>query len=112
MKNVLKRVCMSFLAFATLVTTLPITQVHAEGKEYWTESTGHVGFVEKVMNDGSISETFNEGHLVVEGEEAFCIDINTPFITGNKTRFDADTRMSQDQISDVALSIEYVNQWC
>ena len=111
MKNVLKRVCMSFLAFATLVTTLPITQVHAEGKEYWTESTGHVGFVEKVMNDGSISETFNEGHLVVEGEEAFCIDINTPFITGNKTRFDADTRMSQDQISDVALSIEYVNQY-
>lgn len=111
MKNVLKRVCMSFLAFATLVTTLPITQVYAEGKEYWTESTGHVGFVEKVMNDGSISETFNEGHLVVEGEEAFCIDINTPFITGNKTRFDADTRMSQDQISDVALSIEYVNQY-
>ena len=111
MKNVLKRVCMSFLAFATLVTTLPITQVHAEGKEYWTESTGHVGFVEKVMNDGSISETFNEGHLVVEGEEAFCIDINTPFITGNKTRFNADTRMSQDQISDVALSIEYVNQY-
>ena len=102
---------MSFLAFATLVTTLPITQVYAEGKEYWTESTGHVGFVEKVMNDGSISETFNEGHLVVEGEEAFCIDINTPFITGNKTRFDADTRMSQDQISDVALSIEYVNQY-
>ena len=111
MKNVLKRVCMSFLAFAMLVTTLSITKVHAESTQYWTESIGHVGFVEKVMNDGSISETFNEGHLVVEGEEAFCIDINTPFITGNKTRFDADTRMSQDQISDVALSIEYVNQY-
>lgn len=111
MKNVLKRVCMSFLAFATLVTTLPITQVYAEGKEYWTESTGHVGFVEKVMNDGSISETFNEGHLLVEGEEAFCVDINTAFQPGYKTRVNASSRLSEDQISDVALSIEYVKQY-
>ena len=73
MKTVLKRVCMSFLAFATLVTTLPITQVHAESTQYWTESIGHVGMVEQVMNDGSISASFNEGHLMVEGEEAFCV---------------------------------------
>ncbi len=111
MKNVLKRVCMSFLAFATLITTLPITQVHAAGKEYWTESTGHVGMVEQVMNDGSISATFNEGHLMVEGEEAFCVDINTAFKTGYKTRVNANSRLSEEQISDVALSIEYVKQY-
>lgn len=111
MKNVLKRVCMSFLAFATLVTTLPITQVHAEGKEYWTESTGHVGMVEQVMNDGSISATFNEGHLMVEGDEAFCVDINTAFKPGYKTRANASSKLSEDQISDVALSIEYVKQY-
>ena len=51
---------MSFLAFAMLVTTLPITQVHAESTQYWTESIGHVGMVEQVMNDGSISASFNE----------------------------------------------------
>ena len=111
MKNVLKRVCMSFLAFATLVTTLPITQVHAESTQYWTESIGHVGMVEQVMNDGSISASFNEGHLMVEGEEAFCVDINTAFQPGYKTRVNANSRLSEDQISDVALSIEYVKQY-
>ena len=111
MKNVLKRVCMSFLAFAMLVTTLPITQVHAESTQYWTESIGHVGMVEQVMNDGSISASFNEGHLMVEGEEAFCVDINTAFQPGYKTRVNANSRLSEDQISDVALSIEYVKQY-
>ena len=63
------------------------------------------------MNDGSIGSTFNEGHLTVEGEDAYCIDINTDFRNGYKTRADASTRMSADQISDVALSIEYVKQY-
>ena len=61
--------------------------------------------------DGSIGSTFNEGHLTVEGEDAYCIDINTDFKNGYKTRADASTRMSADQISDVALSIEYVKQY-
>lgn len=111
MKNVLKRVCMSFLAFATLVTTLPITQVYAASNKYWTESIGHVGIVEKVMNDGSIEASFDEGHFTVEGEEAFCVDINTEFRPGYKVRANANTQMSDDQISDVALSIEYVKQY-
>ena len=63
------------------------------------------------MNDGSIGSTFNEGHLTVDGEDAYCIDINTDFRNGYKTRTDAGTRMSADQIADVALSIEYVKQY-
>lgn len=39
------------------------------------------------------------------------MDINTNFRNGYKTRVDASTRMSDDQISDVALSIEYVSQY-
>ncbi len=108
MKKMLKRLCTGFLALATVVTALPTTPVHAESKQYWTESKERVGIVEKVMNDGSIGSTFNEGHLTVEGEDAYCIDINTDFRNGYKTRADASTRMSADQISDVALSIEYV----
>ena len=77
----------------------------------WTESKERVGIVEKVMNDGSIGSTFNEGHLTVESEDAYCIDINTDFKNGYKTRADASSRMSIDQISDVALSIEYVKQY-
>ena len=111
MKKILKRLATGFLAFATIVTALPTTAVHASEKQYWTESAERVGIVEKVMNDGSIGSTFNEGHMTVEGEDAFCVDINTNFRNGYKTRADASTRMSYDQISDVALSIEYVNQY-
>ena len=111
MKKTWKRLCTGFLALATVVTALPTTPVHAESKQYWTESKERVGIVEKVMNDGSIGSTFNEGHLTVEGEDAYCIDINIDFKNGYKTRADASTRMSADQISDVALSIEYVKQY-
>ena len=111
MKKTWKRLCTGFLALATVVTALPTTPVHAENKQYWTESKERVGIVEKVMNDGSIGSTFNEGHLTVESEDAYCIDINTDFKNGYKTRADASSRMSADQISDVALSIEYVKQY-
>lgn len=44
--------------------------------------------------------------MKVEGETAYCVDIKTNFKNGYKTRADASTRMSADQISDVALSLE------
>ena len=111
MKKILKRLATGFLAFATIVTALPTTAVHASEKQYWTESAERVGIIEKVMNDGSIGSTFNEGYMKVEGETAYCVDINTNFKNGYKTRADASTRMSADQISDVALSLEYVKQY-
>ncbi|MDB6474840.1 VaFE repeat-containing surface-anchored protein [Blautia wexlerae] len=111
MKKTWKRLCTGFLALATVVTALPSTPVHAESKQYWTESAERVGIIEKVMNDGSIGSTFNEGMMKVEGETAYCIDINTDFKNGYKTRADASSRMSADQISDVALSLEYVKQY-
>ena len=86
MKKTWKRLCTGFLALVTVVTALPTTPVHAESKQYWTESKERVGIVEKVMNNGSIGSTFNEGHLTVEGEDAYCIDINTDFKNGYKTQ--------------------------
>ena len=68
MKKTWKRLCTGFLALATVVTALPTTPVHAESKQYWTESAERVGIIEKVMNDGSIGSTFNEGYMKVEGE--------------------------------------------
>ena len=49
--------------------------------------------------------------MKVEGETAYCVDINTSFKNGYKTRSDASSRMSSDQIADVALSLEYVKQY-
>ena len=65
MKKTWKRLCTGFLALATVVTALPTTPVHAESKQYWTESAERVGIIEKVMNDGSIGSTFNEGYMKV-----------------------------------------------
>ena len=110
-KKTWRRLCTGFLAFATIVTALPVIAVHASETQYWTESKGQVGRIEKVMNDGSIASTFNEGYLHVEEEPAYCVDINADFKNGYKTRTDASTRMSEEQISDVALSLEYVKQY-
>ncbi|MBS6519786.1 MAG: VaFE repeat-containing surface-anchored protein [Clostridiales bacterium] len=110
MKGLIKRLCTGFLALATIATSLP-TSVHASEKQYWTDGKTTAGVIEKVMNDGSIESIFNESLMTVEGETAYCIDINTVFEAGYKTRADASTRMSTDQIADVALSLEYVKQY-
>ena len=111
MNKILKRLLTGVLTLATVFTALPTTAVHAAEKQYWTESSERVGIVEKVMNDGSIGSTFNEGHMTVEGEDAYCVDINTNFKNGYKTRSDASTCLSDDQIADIALSLEYVKQY-
>ena len=111
MNKILKRLLTGVLTLATVFTARPTTAVHAAETQYWTASEERVGIVEKVMNDGSIGSTFNEGHMTVEGEDAYCIDINTGFKNGYKTRADASTRMTVDQIADVALSLEYVKQY-
>ena len=103
MNKLVKRLLTGTLAFATILTALPVTAVHASGNQYWTESAERVGYIEQIMNDGSIKSTFHEGHMKVEGETAYCVDINTNFKNGYKTRSDASTRMSSDQIADVAL---------
>lgn len=107
MKKIWKRVCTGILALTTILTALPITSVQAAETQYWTESAERVGHVEHLMNDGTIKSTFNEGHMRVEGETAYCVDINTGFKNGYKTRHDASASMSADQIEDVALSLEY-----
>ena len=111
MKKIWKRVCTGLLALTTILTALPITSVQAAETQYWTESSERVGYIEHVMNDGTIHSTFNEGHMRVEGETAYCVDINTGFKNGYKIRHDASSSMSAAQIEDVALSLEYVKQY-
>lgn len=111
MKKIWKRVCTWILALTTILTVLPTTSVYAAETQYWTESSERVGYIEHVMNDGTIHSTFNEGHMKVEGETAYCVDINTGFKNGYKTRHDASASMSAAQIEDVALSLEYVKQY-
>ena len=99
MKKIMNRLLAGVLSLAAVFTTLPVSQVQATEKQYWTESAERVGMIEKVMNDGSIGSTFNEGMMKVDGETAYCVDINTNFQNVYKTRADASTRMSADQIA-------------
>ena len=68
MKKMLKRLCTGFLALATVVTALPTTPVHAESKQYWTESKERVGIIEKVMNDGSITMPYSSSMRMPQQE--------------------------------------------
>lgn len=44
--------------------------------------------------------------MQVERKTAYCIDINTNLLLRYKTQYDVISKMSADQISDVALSLD------
>ena len=54
MKKIWKRVCTGILALTTILTALPISTVQAAETQYWPESSERVGYIEHVMNDGTI----------------------------------------------------------
>lgn len=49
--------------------------------------------------------------MIADGQTAYCIDINTDFKSGYKNHINAEDRMSDEQITDVALSLEYVKEY-
>ena len=59
MNKLVKRLLTGTLALATILTALPVTAVHASGNQYWMESAERVGYIEQIMNDGSIKSTFH-----------------------------------------------------
>lgn len=111
MKKIIKRICTGVLTLATVFTALPISQVQASENQYYTNAPDNAGRVVQIDNNGNEVANFVESWMLVEGETAYCIDINTKFEAGYKARYDATSKMTADQISDVALSLEYVKQY-
>lgn len=109
MEKILKRLLTAILAIVTVFTTLPVTQVHAADSVY-THSDGHAGTVVKVTDGGSKESTFEEGWLKADGKTAYCIQLGEAFQSGYKTRKNAAERLSEAQINDVALNLEYVKK--
>ena len=110
MKKILKRLLTGVLTLTTVFTALPVTQVHAADSVY-TTADGKAGTIVKVDNSGTEIKSFEESIMTADGQTAYCVDINTNFESGYKNRVDAKGRMSDDQISDVALNLEYVKQY-
>ena len=109
MEKILKRLLTAILAIVTVFTTLPVTQTHAADSVY-THSDGHAGTVVKVTDGGSKESTFEEGWLKADGKTAYCIQLGVAFQSGNKIRKNATERLSETQINDVALNLEYVKK--
>lgn len=110
MKKIMKRLLTGVLTLATVFTALPVTQVHAADSVY-TTTDGKAGTIVKVDNSATEIKSFEESIMTADGQTAYCVDINTNFESGYKNRVDAKDRMSDDQISDVALNLEYVKQY-
>ena len=99
MKKIWKRVCTGLLTLTTILTALPTTSVQAAETQYWTESSERVGYIEHVMNDGTIHSTFNEGHMRVEG------DVDA-ILMGRRTQYPAEAiqlveRLAQEFVNDL-----------
>ena len=81
MKKIWKRVCTGILALTTIFNCITdyigsgsgntvLDRNRRERSAMWSD----------VMNDGTHTvDMFHEGHMRVEGETAYCVDINTGF---------------------------------
>ena len=110
MKKLMTRLLTGVLTLATVFTALPVTQVQAADSVY-THSDGKTGTVVKVTDGGEEASTFEEGCMKADGETAYCIQLGETFQSGYKTRKDATERLSEAQITDVALNLEYVKEY-
>lgn len=110
MKKKIKRLLSGVLAIATVLTAMPVTQVFAADSVY-THSDGTTGTVIKVTDGGEEESTFHEGWMKADGETAYCIQLGVTFQSGYKTRKDAREQLSEAQIKDVALNLEYVKNY-
>ncbi|MDO4339551.1 MAG: VaFE repeat-containing surface-anchored protein [Eubacteriales bacterium] len=110
MKKFIRRLLTGVLTLATVFTALPVTQVHAADSVY-THSDGKTGTVIKETDSGEQESVFEEGWMKADGETAYCIQLGVAFQSGYKTRKDATERLSESQITDIALNLEYVKNY-
>ena len=82
MNKLVKRLLTGTLALASILTALPVTAVHASGNQYWMESAERVGYIEQIMNDGSIKSTFH--NLYSDVQRADDVVVVLPAKAGEK----------------------------
>ena len=82
MNKLVKRLLTGTLALATILTALPVTAIHASGNQYWMESAERVGYIEQIMNDGSIKSTFH--NLYSDVQRADDVVVVLPAKAGEK----------------------------
>ncbi len=95
------------LAVIALLGSIP---VYAADQVY-VDDADPAGSVIKVADNGAELVHLNERIMTAGSETVYCIDINMDFESGYKTKCDASTEMSQEQITNIALCLEYIRQY-
>ncbi len=54
MNKLVKRLLTGTLAFATILTALPVTAAHTSSNQYWTESAERAGCIEHVLTQAPV----------------------------------------------------------
>ena len=99
-----------FVIILVICFTLATVETNAADDRYPAKAEGSKNHIEYDKNDGTV-HTVDEGLFKVGDETVYCMDIHKSFEAGNKTRTDASTSMNSDQIENIALSLEYIEQY-
>ena len=106
-----KKLITSILAFILTITALPGSSTAYAADQVYVDDADLAGTVIKVADNGAELVHLNERIMTAGSETVYCIDINIDFESGYKTKYDAATEMSQEQITDIALCLEYIRQY-
>ena len=106
-----KKLITSILAFILAITALPGSAPVYAADQVYVDDADLAGTVIKVADNGAELVHLNERIMTAGSETVYCIDINMDFESGYKTKHDAATEMSQEQITDIALCLEYIRQY-
>lgn len=111
MKGIVKRFCTVFLALATMLTALPTMEVHAAEKQYWTTGKGKGGRDWKgyewrqyrLYIQWKLVRRWGRNRLLYRHQHGLYFWLQDQ----SRCKHTHECR----QISDVALSLEYVKQY-
>lgn len=95
------------LTVTTLLGSIPVYAA----EQVYTNAPKKAGTVIKARDDGTEDSSFSESIMNADGETAYCIQLGVLFEPGYKTKKDATTELTQNQIDNIALCLEYVKQY-
>ncbi len=106
-----KKLITSVLSFILAITALLGSFPVYAADQVYVDDADLAGSVIKVADNGAELVHLNERIMTAGSETVYCIDINMDFESGYKTKYDAATEMSQEQITNIALCLEYIRQY-
>lgn len=106
-----RKLITGILCFILATTALLSSFPAYAADQVYVDDANPAGSVIKVADNGTELVHLNERIMTAGNETVYCIDINMDFESGYKTKCDASTEMTQEQITNIALCLEYIRQY-